>query len=234
MRLAVIVPLGHGPSDGADALRALGAWRSRGHRIIVVDAGDAADAGAQAARAVADRCVYAPPGWSRQANAGSRAPEVDLADALLFLPRGVRLPPHADRSIARALANSTSPWGRFDIRYRHAPGLLQAPLALAAALSNTAARLTGICLREQAVFVSRGAFLALDGFAPIDPRADRAADARADAEFSRRARLLGAPIVLHERAVVPAPARRLAPLLRAVWQRERERWSMALGRANLH
>ena len=226
MRIAVIMPLGERAAESAASLRALGELRRHGHRVIAVD-------GAALRRdppaALADRVVYAPAGWSRQANAGSRAPEVELADALVFLPEGVRLPPRADRSIARALANSTSPWGRFDIGYAAGPGALRWLLALAAALANTVSRLTGICTREQAIFVSRGAFLALEGFAPVDPRANRAADNVADAEFSRRARQLGPPIVLHDRALVPAPAQDARAIVRAVAQRELGRLCMALG-----
>jgi hypothetical protein len=194
----------------------------------------APDDGAAGGAARADRYVYAPAGWSRQANAGSRAPEAELADALIFLPPGVQLPPLGDRDIVRSLANSPIPWGRFDIRYEDPTGALRVPLALAAAIANAGARLTGICLREQAIFVSRGAFLALGGFAPVNPRADPAADAMAEADFSRRARLLGPPIVLGEPVAVPAPARQLAPLLRAVWRRERLRWAIALGLAGNH
>ena len=233
MRLAVIMPLGENPHDCAQSLRSLDALRRHGHRVIAVDGGTARRIGADAMPGLADRVVFAPAGWSRQANAGSRAPEVELADALVFLPEGVQLPPDADRSIARALSNSTSPWGRFDIRYRPVQGLLYWPLEMAAAIANAASRLTGICTREQALFVSRGAFLALEGFAPVDPRADPVADSRADADFSRRARQLGPPIRLHERTLVPAPAPELGPLLRAVWRRECGRLGAALGLCGL-
>ena len=233
MRLAVIMPLGGRAQDSEASLRALEELRRHGHRVIAVNGGAALAGLAPAAARLADRVVFAPEGWSRQANAGSRAPEVELADALVFLPEGVRLPPRADRSIARALANSTSPWGRFDIRYRPVQGLLQWPLTMAAAIANAGSRLTGICTREQAIFVSRGAFLALEGFTPVDPRTDRAADNAVDADFSRRARQLGPPIVLHDRALVPAPARGSGALMRAVWRRERARLGMALGLAGL-
>ncbi len=226
MRLAVIMPLGERPDMSAASLRALDELRRHGHRVIAVDG---AARRRDSPAALADRVVYAPAGWSRQANAGSRAPEVELADALVFLPEGVRLPPQADRSIARALANSTSPWGRFDIGYVAAPGALTWLLALSAGLANTISRITGICTREQAIFVSRGAFLALEGFTPVDPGADRAADNVADAEFSSRARQLGPPIVLHDRALVPAPAQDAGAIVRAAGRRELGRLRMALG-----
>jgi hypothetical protein len=231
MRLAVIVPLGDRPRRAAESLRALGELRRRGHWVIAVNG--AATGIDSAVGALADRVVYAPAGWSRQVNAGSRAPEVELADALVFLPEGVHLPPQADRSIARALANSTSPWGRFDIRYHASPGPLRWPVAIAAALANAVSRLTGICTREQAIFVSRGAFLALDGFTPVNPCADAAADGAADAEFSRRAGQLGRPILLHDRALAPVPAQDARTLLRVVWRQELRRVRIALGMTSL-
>lgn len=229
MRLAVIMPLGDQPHRAAANLRALGELRRRGHRVIAVNG--AATGMDSSLAALADRVVYAPTGWSRQANAGSRAPEVDLADALVFLPEGVQLPPRADRSIARALANSTSPWGWFDIRYATAPGPWRWPLTCAAALANGISRLTGICMRGQVIFVSRGAFLALDGFTPVDPRSNPAADNAAEADFSWRARQLARPISLHDRTLAPAPAQAPTALLRAVWRQESARLRVALGMA---
>jgi len=229
MRLAVIVPLGDRPDHGEDSLRALADLRRRGHRVIAVNG--AARGMDDRLAALVDRVVFAPAGWSRQINAGSRAPEVDIADALVFLPPGVRLPPRADRSIARALANSTSPWGRFAIRYRAAPGPLQWPLTCAAAVANAISRLTGICLHGQVIFVSRGAFLALEGFTPVDPRNNPAADVVAEADFSWRARQLAPPIALHDHTLAPAPAQAVKPLLRVVWHQERARLRFALGMA---
>ncbi len=232
MRLAVIVPLGErcdrqAAERALASLSALQPWRRRGHRIVA--AGDPGAAG-DAVAALVDRVVFAPRGWSRQANAGSRAPEAEVADALVFLPPGVLPPPLGDRRILQALANATSPWGRFDIRYRPARGAAALVHAADAALANAGSRLTGICTRDQLIFVTRGAYLALDGYAPIDPQADGAADAYADMEFCRRARLLGTPIALHATAQVPAaaPAGRLRRL-RAIAQREGRRLALALG-----
>ncbi len=226
MRVAVIMPLGNAGSAASDAVPSLAAlhdWRRRGQRIIVAGAEAGAGLGA-----LADRIVYAPGGWARQANAGSRAPEAELVDALVFLPPGVLLPPDGDRAILRALANASSPWGRFDIRYPPAP---RAALACAAdaALANAGSRLTGICTREQAIFVTRGAFLALEGYAPLDPAAQPAADAVAEMDFCHRARLLGAPILLHAPARVARPAAGAAAVLRAAARREGWRLAHALG-----
>ncbi len=220
MRLAVIIAIRDRAASIEESLCALGELRRHGHRVVVVDGGSRDDSIARASR-FADRVIAAPAGWSRQMNAGCSTPEAEEADALVFLPESVRLPPQADRAIARALSNSPSPWGRFDIEYRRPAGGDARAWRLAAALSNACSRITGICTREQAMFVSRAAFLALDGFA--------ACGDAADTDFSRRARALGAPIVLHERARVHGAEHETAGLLRAIARRERSRLAAALG-----
>jgi glycosyltransferase involved in cell wall biosynthesis len=219
MRLALIVPTLDRASTIEASLRALAPMRQRGHRVIVVDGGSRDDSPVRA-RPLADRVVLAPRGWAWQVNAGGRAPEGEAADALVFLPEGIRLPAEADRTIARALDNASSPWGFFDLQIdrdeapRGAPRRRGAdlPLRVAAAMANAGARATGIGLAEQVIFVSRAAFGALEGFsATAEPP---------DIEFCRRARLLGPPIVLHERARVCTDERHALAILRHAARRE--------------
>ncbi|HXY05749.1 MAG TPA: glycosyltransferase [Burkholderiaceae bacterium] len=220
MRLAVIVPMHNRAETIEESLRALAELRRRGHQVIVVDAGSSDNSVARA-RALADRVLIAAQGLPLQLNAASRLPEAERADALVFLPEAVRLPALADRAIARALSNSASPWGRFDVSFRHPHSGSSRPLELAAVLANWGSRLTGICMWEQAIFVSRSAFFALEGF--------RVAEESADVEFSRRARQLGAPIVLRERALVGTVERGFAAVVRSILRRERRRLAAALG-----
>jgi len=220
MRLAVIVPVLDRAALLERSLGALQHWRRRGHRVIVVDGGSR-DGSTVLARPLADRVICAPRGWSLQANAGSRVAEAELADVLVFLPVGVQLPPLADRLIVRALSNANSPWGRFDLSFHRPDEAFGVLRGAAAALANLGSRATGICSREQAIFVARSAFLALEGF--------RAHDATADTEFCQRARLLGAPIALHPPARVPMTGQALGPLLAAVARREWRRLGAALG-----
>ena len=117
----------------------------------------------------------------------ARDPAAADADVLLFLHADTRLPPDADCLLLRALANSRSTWGRFDVRIAGRSALLP----LVAAMMNGRSRLTGICTGDQAIFVTRGAFLALDGFAPIA--------LMEDIDFSRRARRLTPPLALRAR-----------------------------------
>jgi GT2 family glycosyltransferase len=202
------------------SLLALADLRRRGHHLIVVDAGSS-DNGAACARALADRVVVASQNLTSLLNTATRVPEAEQADALVFLPECVRLPEQADRTIARALSNSTSPWGRFDVSYRDPRGASSRPLDLAAALANWCSRASGICTWDQAIFVSRSAFFALEGFT--------VATECADIEFSRRARALGAPIVVRERALVNTSEGSSAAVLRTIIRREAQRLAVALG-----
>lgn len=220
MRLAIIIPPDRDGAAFEDRLLSLAPMRRRGHRVVVAD-DIRRNAWAHRTQELADRVVGSAPGWARQMNAASRAPEAESADALVFLTEGVRLPPQADRAIARALANSASPWGRFDICYQRESASSDLALRLASAIANGLAQATGICTRDQAIFVTRGAFLALGGFA--------VGAVPADNEFSQRARTLGAPIVLHEPALVSAGARDWRSLLRDRTRQELLRLAFAVG-----
>jgi hypothetical protein len=219
MRLTAIVPLSGGVPRALPALQALAPWRARGHRVVLVEGGSHDDAPAPAVDA-ADRIVQAPHGWARQANAGARTPEAEGADALVFLSEATCLPPDADRAIARALDNGLGPWGFFDLSLiapRAGPAAALS-LRLARALANAASALTGVGMAEQAIFCTRAAFLALDGF--------RASEDPPDIGFCLRARLLGRPALLRERVGVPcSESGAMAILARAA---RRECWRAAL------
>lgn len=218
MRLTAVLLLTGHASESPAALRALAPWRARGHRVVLVEAAGRDDAPARGSE-MADRVLQAPPGWAWQANSGARTPEGEGADALAFLPEAACLPPNADRAIAHALENGSSPWGFFDLGLA-APGTGPAgalALRLACALANAVSVLGGVGMAEQAIFCTRAAFLALDGF--------DASEEPPDIGFCLRARLLGAPLLLRERVQVPCgQARAGAILARAA---RRECWRMA-------
>ena len=220
MRLAFIVPIHNRAATIGQCLLALAPLRRRGHRVIVVDGGSSDD-GAVCAAPLADRIVLAPRGWPWQCNAGSRAPEAEGADALVFLADSVRLPADADRAIARALSNSRSPWGAFAVRFDPARRSHALPVRLAAYLANLCTRATGICTREQAVFITRAAFLALEGY--------DGPEASADIDFCRRVASLGPPIVLGDTVVAGTSVAGLRPFLAAVLRHEGRRVAGALG-----
>lgn len=188
MKVAVIIPCLNQAAAVEGALRQLAPLRRRGGCVIVVDGGSSDDTVRRAA-AAADMVISSPRGRALQCNAGARAPLAQSADVLLFLPADSTLPPDADRLVLRALANSTRRWGRFDIAL--AGGSRWLPWI--AALINRCSRLTGICSGDQAIFVERGIFLALEGFAPIA--------LAEDIDFSRRARQISPPLALAARVV---------------------------------
>jgi rSAM/selenodomain-associated transferase 2 len=191
MRLAVVVPVLNEAATIEAALRRLAALRQRGARVIVVDGGSGDDTAARAAP-LADRVLAAPRGRALQMNAGAQAAEDTAADVLLFLHADTRLPEDADRIVARALADGSHCWGRFDVRL-DAPGW---PLRLIETLMNWRSRLTGIATGDQAIFVTRSAFAWLHGFAPL-PLME-------DIDFSSRARRLTRPAALRDRVLTSA------------------------------
>jgi len=191
MRLAIIVPVLDEAAQIESCLAALAELRQRGASVIVVDGGSR-DATVRLAAALCDRVIAAPRGRALQMNAGARCEEARSADVLLFLHADVQLPPAADRLIFRALSNRRRCWGRFDVELRgRSPGL-----RLVGTLMNLRSRTTGICTGDQALFVEQGAFLALEGFAPIA--------LMEDIEFCRRARRLSPPIALRPPVIVCA------------------------------
>jgi glycosyltransferase involved in cell wall biosynthesis len=219
MRLALIVPILDQDRIIEESLQGLAPLRARGHRVIVVDGGSRDD-GPWRARDLADRVLLAPRGWSWQANAGGRAPEADSADVLAFVPPATRLPPEADRAIVRALSGSTSPWGFFDLRLQGAQAGASLPWRAAAALANLGARATRVGLADQVLFATRAAFLALEGF--------QAGSESPDVDFSLRARLLGAPVVLRPGVRLRTGDAPAGTILRSAAQREWWRLACAL------
>jgi len=205
MRLAVIVPVLDEAEQIESCLAALADLRQRGAKVIVVDGGSG-DATVRLAAPLCDRVIAAPRGRALQMNAGARCEQARNADVLLFLHADVRLPREADRLIFRALGNRRACWGRFDVKLQGR----SFGLPLIGSLMNLRSRATGICTGDQAIFVEQGAFLAMEGFAPIA--------LMEDVEFCRRARRLSAPVALRPPVVVSARRWEQAGLARTVLQ----------------
>ena len=189
MRLAIIIPvLDEGPVIAA-AIARLADLRARGASVIVVDGGSHDDTVQRAA--TADRVISAARGRALQMNAGARTPEAIASDVLLFLHADTLLPADADRLVFRALANADRIWGHFDVSIHATDPRHRAALGMVAWFMNRRSRLTGIATGDQALFIERSGFVALNGFAPI-PLME-------DIDFCRRARRLSRPIALPER-----------------------------------
>ena len=157
--LSIIVPV----LDEAENLtRLLPHLRDRcpGAEVIVVDGGSA-DRTAQVASAWPHaRYLASDRGRARQMNAGARAAR---GDALLFVHADTLLPAGAASAIARALADPSIVGGRFDVSFANP----RPAFRVIATFMNWRSRLTGIATGDQAIFVRRHVFEALDGYPDI-------------------------------------------------------------------
>jgi len=210
-RLTVVVPTLNESQGIVGCLDALAPLRARGHEVIVVDGGSE-DGTAVLAEGRADRVLAAPRGRAGQMNAGARAAR---GEALVFLHADTRLPPDADRLVLEALA--ARGWGRFDVAIDGRGALLK----LVGAMMNLRSRLTRIATGDQALFVRRGLFESLGGYAPIA--------LMEDIELARRLRRSGPPACLRERVLTSARRWQGRGVLRTVVLMWRLRLAYALG-----
>jgi rSAM/selenodomain-associated transferase 2 len=182
-RLTIVIPVLNEATIIASALQALALLRARGAEVIVADGGSR-DATAQLALPLADRVITVPQGRGAPMNAGAA---LGTGDMLLFLHADTTLPENADRLISAALTQH--PWGRFDIRIAGRHPLL----AVIARMINWRSRLTGIATGDQAIFVTRQAFLTVGGFPDLPLMEDIA--------ISRRLKRLCRPLCIATPAV---------------------------------
>ncbi len=140
-------------------LPALQAWRAAGHELLVVDGGSSDDSVA-IAREHADIVIESRSGRARQMNAGAQRAS---GDVLLFLHADTRLPPGAERSVPRALADSHCHWGRFDVQLDGEQPMFR----VIERMMNLRSRLTSVATGDQAIFVRRASFIAAGGFPDI-------------------------------------------------------------------
>lgn len=199
IRVAAIVP-------ALDEAQGLGACLRElvGHadEVVVVDGGSR-DATVAQALAAGARVTSAERGRASQMNAGAAQCS---ADVLVFVHADTRMPPGWREAIERAL-RSGAQWGRFDVRLDSRRGLLR----LVGAMMNLRSRLTGIATGDQALFVSRGAWLDCGGFPTIR--------LMEDIELSSRLkRAAGAPAALRERVLVSARRWERRGVLRTICQ----------------
>jgi rSAM/selenodomain-associated transferase 2 len=153
-RLTIVLPVLDEAAIIVGALQALAPLRAGGAQVIVADGGSG-DGTPRLAQPLADRVIAASRGRGATMNAGAA---LGGGDALLFLHADTTLPDNADALIAAALARRA--WGRFDLRIAGRHPLL----AVVARMINWRSRLTGIATGDQAIFVTREAFLAVGGF----------------------------------------------------------------------
>jgi rSAM/selenodomain-associated transferase 2 len=173
--LSIVIPALDEADNLAQLLPALAA-ECPDAEVLVVDGGSRDRTAAVVARHPATHLVAGVRGRARQMNAGAAR---SRGDTLLFLHADTRLPAGAAQAIADALADPAVVGGRFDVRFDAA----RPAFRMIAAVMNLRSRLSGISTGDQALFVRRGTFEALGGFADIA--------LMEDVELSRRLRRAG-------------------------------------------
>lgn len=183
--LSIIIPVLNEAAGILSTLAPLQSLRAAGHEIILADGGSSDETLARAGDRV-DARVHAPRGRALQMNAGAARAR---GDVLVFLHADTLLPPGFERLIEAGILKGPRLWGRFDVAIQGQSRWFK----VIAWCMNQRSRLTGIATGDQAIFVRREVFEAIDGFAPI-PLME-------DIELSTRLKRLGAPLCLKARVL---------------------------------
>lgn len=156
LSLSVIVPTLNEAAGIGDCLHALQVARGPDSELLLVDGGSQ-DATLDIAAPLVDRVLPAARGRATQMNAGAAAASGDM---LWFV--------HADSIVSAAACAylrslcGQDVWGRFDVDFAAGMGV-----RMVANCMNLRSRLSGIATGDQALFISRRLFTAVNGFPPI-------------------------------------------------------------------
>jgi rSAM/selenodomain-associated transferase 2 len=179
-----------------DAIRA----GAPGAEVIAVDGGST-DRSVEMAAGRGVRTLTAGRGRGRQMNAGAAAAH---GDALVFVHADTLVPPTFACDIGSALADPAVLGGRFDLELDESSFAWRALGKLISLRSRLMRSATG----DQAIFVRRGAFVAIGGFAEID--------LCEDVDFMRRLKRSGRVACVRSRVITSARRWRQSGLLRTV------------------
>jgi rSAM/selenodomain-associated transferase 2 len=149
------------------------------HEVILADGGSTDDTVAQARAVPGVRVVDAPRGRGPQMNAGA---QVASGDVFWFVHADVELPADAPTLVDHALRDHAVVGGAFRVRTESA-GASGWPTRLLWLADQRSKYVADLPYGDQAVFVRRGVFEQLGGFAPL-PLFE-------DVEFSHRLRRAG-------------------------------------------
>jgi rSAM/selenodomain-associated transferase 2 len=155
MRLAAVVPT---LDEEVSLPLTLPRTRQAADLVVVADGGSV-DRTVAIARGAGATVVVSAPGRGRQLNAGARVALAAGAEILLFVHADTVLPEVARQQVEAALENGAV-GGGFEVRFDDPRRIF----ALGARIVNLRTRLLRAPLGDQAQFVTRDAFLALDGF----------------------------------------------------------------------
>ncbi|MGZ8144025.1 MAG: TIGR04283 family arsenosugar biosynthesis glycosyltransferase [Methylosarcina sp.] len=183
MKFSVIVPTLNEEHSILACLSALQALRDR-CEIIVVDGGSS-DKTRIIAEDWADRLILSEKGRARQMNTGARAA---TGDVLIFLHADTFLPENAPDLIQQQVERNGE-WGRFDVQLSGDHFMFK----IIGQLMNWRSRLTGIATGDQALFVTKKAFISAGGYPEIALMEDIA--------FSKALKNTGPPVCLKARVI---------------------------------
>lgn len=156
-KISIIIPTLNEADNIVTLLQPLQPYRQKGHEVIVVDGGSNDNTAALATN-LSDKVLNSPAGRAAQMNAGAAAAG---NDTLLFVHADTQLPNQFDEAISRALAKHA--WGRFDVQLSGKHWMFP----VIAFFINARSRLSGIATGDQAIFVEKSAFNAINGYPNI-------------------------------------------------------------------
>lgn len=192
LRVSVVIPALNEEERLAEAIRSA---REAGADEVIVADGGSADETARIGSATADLCVAAETGRARQMNAGAAAASGEI---LLFLHADTRLPRGAGDAVRKAVSGGAG-GGAFAVRLglsADATAYRKAVLRLAERMIGVRARLFRAYTGDQALFIRRDLFRAMDGYPEIPLMEDVALSRM----MTRRART----VLLPDRVVTSA------------------------------
>lgn len=211
--LSIIVPVLNEAQRVASTLQMLAPFRQRGAEVIVVDGGSD-DETPDIAYDLADRVLIAPRGRAMQMNAGASVAQGYL---LLFLHADTWLPPDADTLLLYGPGRESAVWGRFDVEIDGEHRLLP----LVARLINARSRATGIATGDQAMFMTREAFIQVGGFPNIALMEDIA--------MSKKLKEISPPLCLSAKVITSGRRWDQQGLWTTIWQMWKLRLAFYLG-----
>ncbi|MGE6791602.1 TIGR04283 family arsenosugar biosynthesis glycosyltransferase [Pseudomonas guineae] len=156
--ISVVIPVRNEAQSLPILLDDLTALRAAGAELIVVDGGSS-DSTCERVLGRVDRLLRTAPGRALQMNAGALAAQ---GEYLWFVHADTRVSAESVKRLQEALRERPL-WGRFDVRLS-GTGL---PLWVIGWMISLRSRLTGIASGDQGIFVERGRFEALGGYAQI-------------------------------------------------------------------